>query len=113
MLARPRRTSATSRRSSIPGCLSLFGRDPAAHQLLAEHITAETCVKVSAQGRVVDEWKWKESRPDNHWLDCLVGCAVAASMLGATLPGTSATKRKKRERVDFGEWQRGVRDGKA
>ena len=48
-----------------------FGRDDAAHQLIAEHITAETCVKVSAQERVVDEWKWKESRPDKHWFDCL------------------------------------------
>ncbi|HUW30641.1 MAG TPA: terminase gpA endonuclease subunit [Planctomycetota bacterium] len=96
-----------------PGCLSLFGRDAAAHQLIAEHITAETCVKVSAQGRVVDEWKWKESRPDNHWFDCLVGCAVAANLAGATLPGVIQVRKRRRERVDFGEWQRRVRDGKA
>jgi len=23
---------------------------------------------------------------DNHWLDCTAGCAVAAAILGATLP---------------------------
>ena len=27
---------------------------------------------------------------DNHWLDCLVGCAVAASMEGSVLFGTDA-----------------------
>jgi len=95
-----------------PGCLSLFGRDTAAHQLIAEHITAETCVKVSAQGRVVDEWKWKESRPDNHWFDCLVGCAVAANLAGASLPGIIQVRKRKRERVDFGEWQRRAREGR-
>jgi hypothetical protein len=29
--------------------------------------------------------KQRVERPDNHWFDCLVGCAVAASMLGAKL----------------------------
>jgi len=95
-----------------PPILSLFGRDAAAHQLIAEHITAETCVKVSAQGRVVDEWKWKESRPDNHWFDCLVGCAVAANLAGASLPGVIQVRKRKRERVDFGEWQRRAREGR-
>ena len=95
------------------GRLSLWGDDPKAHELLAEHLTAEYPVQVSARGRTVDEWKIRPAHPDNHWLDCLVGCAVAASMLGATLPGTGATKRKKRERVDFGEWQRRAREGKA
>jgi len=68
-----------------PGCLSLFGRDETAHRLLADHLTAEYRVKAAAQGRVVDEWKLKAVRPDNHWLDCLVGCAVAASVQGAAL----------------------------
>jgi hypothetical protein len=27
-------------------------------------------------------------RSDDHWPDCLVGCAVAASMQGVVLPGT-------------------------
>jgi len=92
-----------------PGCLSLFGREASMHQLLSEHLTAENCVKVSAQGRVVDEWKWKESRPDNHWLDCLVGCAAAASLAGASLPGVIEVRRPKRERVDFAELQRQAR----
>jgi hypothetical protein len=71
-----------------PSCLSLYGRDDKAHRMLADHLTAEYRVKSMAQGRTVDEWKLRATRPDNHWLDCLVGCAVGASMQGAVLLGT-------------------------
>ncbi len=70
-----------------PGCLSLFGHEEKDQQLLADHLTAEFRVKTIARGRAVDEWKLRASKPDNHWLDCLVGCAVAASIQGATLTG--------------------------
>jgi hypothetical protein len=68
------------------GCLSLYGRTPLHHQLIAEHLTAEYRVKTAGRGRTVDEWKIRPQRNDNHWLDCLAGCAVCGSMLGATLP---------------------------
>jgi hypothetical protein len=71
-----------------PSCLSLYGHDDKAHRMLADHLTAEYRVKSMAQGRTVDEWKLRATRPDNHWLDCLVGCAVGASMQGAVLLGT-------------------------
>ena len=79
------------------GCLSLWGRRPDIHQLMAEHLTAEYRVKTAGRGRIVDEWKLRPDRSDNHWLDCLAGCAVCGSMLGATLPefGT-ATPLKRR-----------------
>ena len=51
-------------------------------------LTAEYRVKTEGRGRTVDEWKMRPERSDNHWLDCLVGCAVAASMQGVVLPGT-------------------------
>ena len=35
---------------------------------------------------------------DNHWLDCLVGCAAAASMLGVSLFRSAAPKKVKRTR---------------
>ena len=83
-------------RLSVPmgdkGCLSLFGRQPLQHQLLAEHLTAEYRVKTTGRGRTVEEWKLRPERSDNHWFDCLVGCAVCASMLGATLPEFGAAK---------------------
>jgi phage terminase large subunit GpA-like protein len=72
------------------GCLSLFGDDPDRHRLFVEHLTAEYQVKTSGRGRTVDEWKLRPERGDNHWLDCLVGCAVGASMQGAVLFGTGA-----------------------
>ncbi len=71
-----------------PGCLSLFGRSPEMHRLFSEHLTAEYKVRTEGRGRVVDEWKTKPNPMDNHWLDGIVGCAVAASVQGVSLPGT-------------------------
>jgi phage terminase large subunit GpA-like protein len=73
-----------------PGCLALFGQQPDPHRLLAEHLTSEYRVKTEGRGRTVDEWKLRVEGIDNHWLDCLVGAAVAASMQGAVLFATDA-----------------------
>ena len=80
------------------GCLSLFGMKPEEHRLLSEHLAAEYRVRTEARGRTVDEWKLKASAVDNHWLDCLVGCAAAASMLGVSLFRGAAPKKVKRNR---------------
>ena len=69
------------------GSLSLFGDKPVVHRLFAEHLTAEYRVRTAGRGRTVDEWKLRPSHPENHWFDCLVGCAVAASMQGVALEG--------------------------
>lgn len=61
---------------------------PEPHRLLSEHLTSEYRVKTEGRGRTVDEWKLRVEGLDNHWLDCLVGAAVAASMQGAVLFGT-------------------------
>ncbi len=73
-----------------PGCLSLFGRQGAEHRMFADHVTSETRVRTTARGRTVDEWKLKAPGLDNHWLDCLVGAAAAASVEGAALLGIGA-----------------------
>jgi hypothetical protein len=65
--------------------LRLFGDRAAIHQMLADHLRAEQRIVVTAKGRSVDEWKLPSARPDNHWFDCLVGSAVAASILGCAL----------------------------
>ncbi|MCA9090820.1 MAG: phage terminase large subunit family protein [Planctomycetaceae bacterium] len=67
------------------GSLSLFGQKPEVHRLFAEHLVAEYRVRTEGRGRTVDEWKPRPNQPDNHWLDCLVGSAVAASILGVNL----------------------------
>ena len=88
-----------------PGCLSLFGRDEKAHRLLADHLTAEYRVKASAQGRTVDEWKLRATRPDNHWFDCLVGSAVAASIQGASLRPLEVAANRPRPRLKLSKLQ--------
>ncbi len=87
-------------------CLSLFGNHPEQHRLFAEHMTSEYRVKTEGRGRTVDEWKIRPERSDNHWLDCLVGCAVAASMQGCVLFGTDGQTQTQRGRVSFKELQR-------
>ncbi len=76
------------------GCLSFYGRHPSLHQLIAEHLTAEYYVKTVGRGRTVNEWKLRPERNDNHWLDCLAGCAVCGSMLGSTMPEFGNASKK-------------------
>lgn len=66
------------------------------HEMLAEHLAAEQPVTVTARGRTVDEWKCAPGA-DNHWLDCLVMAAVAASVAGIAAPGAEATQRRRRK----------------
>jgi hypothetical protein len=94
-----------------PGCLSLYGRlrsdgQPAnlqLHRMLADHLTAEYRVKTSGQRGSLDEWKQARSKADNHLLDCVVGCCVAASLLGIAVMGTAdfglAQPRRRRPRA--------------
>ena len=85
------------------GCLSLFKAKD--HRLFADHLTAEYRVRTEGRGRTVDEWKIRSPGRDNHWLDCVVGCAVGASMLGATLREAQA-KRVLRKTVSLAEMQK-------
>ena len=88
------------------GSLSLFGDNPALHRLFGEHVTAEFRTRTSGRGREVDEWQQLPGRPDNHWLDTLVGCAVGASMQGVALDGQVAVKEKARKKVSIPEHMR-------
>ena len=87
-----------------PGRLAIDG-EAKEHKLLLEHLTAESCVAVEAKGKRVDEWKMKPSR-DNHWLDCLVGCAVGASVQGAKLQAARELRVTKRKVISLAELQR-------
>jgi hypothetical protein len=89
-----------------PGCLSLFGGSPDGHRLIADHICSEYRVQTEGRGRTVDEWKLRLSGSDNHWLDCLVGAAVAASMQGAVLFRTEARPARRRPRVRLSKLQK-------
>src|ERR1019366_3051811 len=38
-------------------CLSLFGRDPGEHRMLADHVTSEYGTKTTGRGRELVEWR--------------------------------------------------------
>ena len=82
------------------GCYSLYGTQHANHQLVADHLSAEFRVETQGRGRTVWEWKQRPGKPDNHFLDCAVGCCVGASMLGCALPGMAEARRERRK-VDW------------
>lgn len=94
-----------------PGCLSLPGDAPAAHELLANHLTAEKRIVVSTQDRTVDEWVEKTGR-DNDLLDVVVGCYVAASIKGISFE-TGARVTVQAPRVSLAERQRAKREKRA
>lgn len=77
------------------GALTLYGRAAEPHRLLAEHLTSEQGVATTAAGRTVTVWEPLPNR-DNHWWDCLVGCAAAASFAGTPTPGAAAAPARKR-----------------
>ena len=89
------------------GCLRLFGRPRITdHKLFADHLTAEHPERVESKNRVVDEWRLRPGR-ENHFLDNLVGSAVAASVEGVSLMGTDAPVQRQRKRgVKLSEIQR-------
>ena len=89
----------------VSGRLRLGLGDPEAimlhagnHEMLIEHLVAEFPVRVEARGRSVDEWK--SVARENHWWDCLVGCAVAASITGLE-PASSEGGFRKRKKVSI------------
>ena len=67
------------------------------HEMLIEHLVSEFPQRKEARGRIVDEWKLPPGQ-ENHWWDCLVGCAVAASISGLEV-ASSETGTRKRKRV--------------
>ena len=87
------------------GCLSLWGDNPQQHRLLADHLTAEYRIRTEGRGRTVDEWKLRPERPDNHWLDCLVGSAVAASIEGISM-GDNISYAPQRKKVVIPQYMR-------
>lgn len=89
--------------------ISLFQAEAAVHRLLAQHLTAESRVRKSSGSQTVDIWTHLPAKPDNHWFDCLVGCAVAARELGCQTGKASRLLKPKTTpapRHDAGEDER-------
>lgn len=94
-----------------PGCLSLFGDDPNIHRLFADHLTAEYRVRTQGRGRECDEWKQYPNR-ENHWLDCLVGTTVAASMQGTALGESQVVVKTQVKKVSFAAMQQRAKENR-
>jgi len=91
-----------------PGAIGLFGRSSTAHALFAEHVArSERWVEVTGPYGTVREWSNLPGRPDNHWFDCLVGCAAAASIEGLRLRDQVDRARRPRKRYTAADLQRG------
>ena len=93
------------------GSLTLYGTAKARdkHRLIAEHLTAEFPTRTEGRGRTLDEWRIRPGAVDNHWLDTVVGCTVAAAMCGAALPGLegdATADRDRRKSVKLSDLQR-------
>jgi hypothetical protein len=79
------------------GCISLYGTAKTDHGLFAEHIArSEHRVEVTGPHGTVRGWPPLPTRLDNHWLDCLVGCAATASMVGIKPAGETAPARQRK-----------------
>ena len=91
-----------------PGSLTFFGDKPAAHRMLADHLTAESVVQTEGPYGVVDEWHPLPNNPDNHLLDVIAGCACAASIEGAALPAAGKSRPyRRRKKIKLSDLQRG------
>jgi hypothetical protein len=68
------------------GALTLYGQKPEHHLEFAKHILAERSRTIieKGTGNEYEEFTCPPNRP-NHWFDCVVGCAVAANIRGATM----------------------------
>ena len=77
------------------GDLSGISLHEGRHDLLEDHFTAEFPVRSVSKLRVAEEWKQLPGR-DNHWWDCIVGAAVAASFHGISGVGAVAQPPRKR-----------------
>ncbi len=92
------------------GCLTLYGGKPEEHRLFAEHPEGSGPRRGSQrrdmEGRSIPvrRERLKPAKPDNRWFDCLVGCAVGASMCRVLL-GTEREATAPRKRVKLSDLQ--------
>lgn len=76
---------------------------PSVLQLPADQFVVERPTRVSTSERTKIEYDLPGHKPDNHLWDCLVGCAVGASVCGVTLvtDRLPQARRRVRSRVKY------------
>jgi hypothetical protein len=74
------------------GSLSINGRTPSEHRMLADQLSSEIRTRVHANGRTSDEWRKLPNR-ENHFLDAASMAALAASIRGLKLDDQAVVRR--------------------
>ena len=93
-------------KTMVAGRLKLAATEPTAitihsgknHDLLADHLASEFPTRAHSENRSCDLWTLTPGQ-DNHWWDCLVGSAVAASFLGVEAVGATVMDRHRARKV--------------
>jgi len=92
-----------------PGSISLFNGSPERHEMFCDHVcNSEYPIPVTARGMTKNQWQTRQGRPDNDWLDCMVGCCAIASMLGACIVTGGEKKPTPPSKVSS-RWKKGRR----
>jgi phage terminase large subunit GpA-like protein len=92
------------------GALTVWGK-PADHKMFFDHMASEYSIRTEGRGRSVDEWRVRPNCSENHYWDCVVGCAVAASEQGVELAGDKKDSSSIGRRGSFSEMQRRKKKG--
>lgn len=80
------------------GSLSLYKASPRTHRLIADHFASEYRTQTSGPHGDFEEWELKPGKTENHWLDGIVGAAVAASIRGVAPVELGQPKQAPRRR---------------
>lgn len=67
---------------------------PRLHPLLQQHLLSEYRTPTYGLGRRVEVWQMRPGERENHEWDCLIGCAVAAGVLGVKFSAAMAAGEK-------------------
>lgn len=92
------------------GSISIYGERPEEHQMFSEHMTSH--YSTFNEKAKQTQWLMRPGVSDDHLLDCIVGCCVAASRHGARLTrSTSAIpaepkQTKQKRRIEIPEHMR-------
>ena len=69
--------------------------------MFAENLSAEKSIEAAVEGSTLTLWECP-AHTDNHFFDNVVGCFVAASVLGAARPGQKQKRSRTRRRKGRG-----------
>ncbi len=92
-------TAMTTPPGGVTG-ITLFNPGSGSHEMFASHLWAETSEATPIRGAIIDKWSIRVHKPDNHFFDCLTGCAVGAATTGLQFTATPSGIPEKKPKTD-------------